>query len=134
MSSSLMHLKVVLPSALLLDVSEVRQIVVETQAGAYGLLPRRLDCVAFLVPGIISYKTADDQEGFVAVDAGVIVKHDREVSITVRRAFASKDLALLHRQLSQFLQALSESEVDRRQHKQHLEAGFLRRFAEFRHA
>ena len=42
--------------------------------GSFGLLPHRLDCVAALVPGILTYETKEDGTVYLAVDQGVLVK------------------------------------------------------------
>ena len=60
------------------------RIVAESAGGSFGLLPRRLDCVAALVPGILVYETPARGEVFVAVDEGVLVKSGRNVLVSVR--------------------------------------------------
>ena len=47
-----MRLRVVLPERLLLD-EETTKIVAEARNGSFGLLPRHVDFVAGLVPGIV---------------------------------------------------------------------------------
>ena len=47
-----MRLKVILPHQLFLEQTGVKRIVLDTTSGSLGILPRRLDCVATLVPGI----------------------------------------------------------------------------------
>jgi F-type H+-transporting ATPase subunit epsilon len=63
-----MHLKVLLPFGVFAEHDDVARIVVETRAGSCGLLPRRLDCVAALVPGILIYQCQAQPEVYVAVD------------------------------------------------------------------
>src|SRR5210317_2134186 len=70
----LMNLRVLLPFQVFADKSGVSRIVAETRAGSLGLLPRRLDCVAALAPGILTYETEAEGEVYVAVDEGVLVK------------------------------------------------------------
>ena len=57
----LMHLKVLLPYGIFADQHGVARIVAETRDGSCGLLPRRLDCVAALVPGKLA--TVDAYRG-----------------------------------------------------------------------
>ena len=71
---SLMNLRVLLPFQVFADKSGVSRIVAETRAGSLGLLPHRLDCVAALAPGILTYETEAEGEVYVAVDEGVLVK------------------------------------------------------------
>lgn len=134
MASTLMQLKVMLPDKVFLALDEICRIVVETSAGAYGLLPQRLDCVAAVAPGILTYETAAGDEVFVAHDKGVLVKHGQQILIAVRRAFTGTDLALMQHQLSEQFLAQGEQEHAQMQLQTRLESGFLRRFAEFRHA
>jgi len=46
---------------------------------SFGLLPRRLDCVAALAPGILIYEDEAEGEVYVAVDDGVLVKTGLDV-------------------------------------------------------
>ena len=69
-----MNLKVLLPFQIFAEKTGVSRIVAETREGSFGLLPHRLDCVAALAPGILTYETESDGEVFVAVDEGVLVK------------------------------------------------------------
>ncbi len=68
-----MNLKVLLPYGVFAARSAVARIVAETHEGSCGLLPRRLDCVAALVPGILIYQCAGQPEVYAAVDKGVLV-------------------------------------------------------------
>lgn len=130
--SALMQLKVVLPTKVFLELDAVCRIVVETSAGAYGLLPQRLDCVSAVVPGILTYETAGGDEVFVAHDEGVLVKYGSQVLMSTRRAFSGSDLNLMHRQLREQILDQGEDELAQQQLQTRLESGFLRRFAEFR--
>ena len=51
-----MHLKILLPFAIFAERTAVSRIVAETLQGSMGILPRRLDCVAALVPGILLFE------------------------------------------------------------------------------
>lgn len=128
-----MNLRILLPSQVFAEVSEVSRVVVETTRGSYGLLPNRLDCVAALVPGILTYQVAGAPEVYVAVDEGVLVKTGAELRVSVRRALSGVDLAELRDAvLRQFL-ALDAQEQSARQVLAKLEVGFLRRFAALQH-
>jgi F-type H+-transporting ATPase subunit epsilon len=76
------RLKVLLPSRVLLD-EEVQKVVAEAANGSFGMLPRHVDFVAPLAPGLLSFVDADGEERFVAVDEGMLVKHG--VSVPIRR-------------------------------------------------
>lgn len=49
-----MHLKVLLPFQVFADKTNVTHIVVETREGSFGLLPKRLDSVSGIEPGILT--------------------------------------------------------------------------------
>jgi alternate F1F0 ATPase, F1 subunit epsilon len=111
----------------------VLRIVAETNVGSFGLLPRRLDCVAALKPGILIYETDEDGEVFLAVDEGILVKTGPEVLVSVRRALGGADLDQLHDAVEQEFMALDETERNIRSVMAKLESGFLRRFVSFQH-
>jgi F-type H+-transporting ATPase subunit epsilon len=128
-----MNLKVLLPFQIFAEKTGVSRIVAETREGSFGLLPHRLDCVAALAPGILTYETAADGEVFVAVDEGVLVKTGPDVLVSVRRAVSGTDLGQLHDTVKQEFQILDEHEQSVRSVTAKLESGFLRRFATFQH-
>ncbi|MEO8279624.1 MAG: F0F1 ATP synthase subunit epsilon [Ideonella sp.] len=128
-----MRLEVLLPFQVFADEPDVARIVVETAAGSFGLLPHRLDCVAALVPGILSYQSAAHGEVFVALDEGVLVKTGDAVLVSVRRAIGGADLGQLRAAVAREFVQLDEQERDLRSAMAGLEAGFLRRFAGMEH-
>ena len=133
MQPTLMNLKVLLPFQIFAEKTGVSRIVAETREGSFGLLPHRLDCVAALAPGILTYETAADGEVFVAVDEGVLVKTGPDVLVSVRRAVSGTDLGQLHDTVKQEFMTLDEHEQSARLVTAKLETGFLRRFATFQH-
>ena len=82
-----MNLKILVPFQIFAERTGVSRIVAETREGSFGVLPRRLDCVAALVPGILVYEHEAEGEVYVAVDEGVLVKTGPEVRVSVRNAF-----------------------------------------------
>jgi len=126
-----MNLKVLLPFQIYADKTGVSRIVAETREGSFGLLPHRLDCVAALTPGILTYQTEVGEEVFVAVDEGVLVKTGPDVLVSVRRAIAGKDLAQLHTAVEKEFLTMDERERNVRSVTAKLETGLLRRFAMF---
>jgi F-type H+-transporting ATPase subunit epsilon len=128
-----MNLKVLLPFQIFVEKTGVSRIVAETREGAFGLLPHRLDCVAALTPGILVYETDAAGEVFIAVDEGVLVKAGANVLVSVRRAIAGTNLGQLRDAVEQEFLTLNEQEQSVRSVVAKLEAGFLRRFATFKH-
>lgn len=133
MPPTLMHLEVLLPFGIFTEKTGVSRIVAETREGSFGLLPRRLDCIAALSPGILTYETEADGEVFLAVDEGVLVKAGRNVLVSVRRAAVGSDLSQLHDVVAKEFLAVDQREREVRATMARLETGFLRRFATFRH-
>ncbi|GAA0411644.1 F0F1 ATP synthase subunit epsilon [Pseudomonas extremaustralis] len=125
----LMTLKVLLPFEIFAVEENVSRIVVETPEGSFGLLPRRLDCVAALVPGILSFQSETQGEVFLALDAGVLVKTGQTVVISARRAIRGEDLSRLHEAVEQQFLTLDTQEIAMRATMARLESGFMRRFA-----
>jgi F-type H+-transporting ATPase subunit epsilon len=126
-----MNLKVLLPFQVFADKTGVSRIVAETHEGSFGLLPHRLDCVAALAPGILTYETEADGEVFVAVDEGVLVKTGKDVFVSVRRALEGKDLGQLREAVTREFLTLDEHEQSVRTVMAKLETGLLRRLATF---
>jgi len=126
-----MHLRVLLPFQVFADIADVLRIVVETPAGSFGLLPRRLDCVAALAPGLLIYETQAQGEVCLAIDEGVLVKAGPQVLVSVRRAMGGADLDQLRAVVEREYLTLDEGEKSLREVSAKLESGFLHRFAEF---
>lgn len=134
MLQSLMKLKVLLPFQVFAEKVSVLRIVAETREGSFGLLPHRLDCVAELVPGILTYETEAEGEVHVAVDAGVLVKTGLEVVVSVRNAIGGTRLEELREAVEQEFLTLDEHEQSVRLAMARMETGFIRRLAELHHA
>jgi F-type H+-transporting ATPase subunit epsilon len=124
-----MRLKILLPFQVFADKTGVSRIVADTSEGSFGLLPHRLDCVAALVPGILTYDTNADVEAFVAVDEGVLVKTGADVLVSVRRAMAGADLGRLRETVEREFLILDDQEKSVRSVVAKLEGDFIRRLA-----
>jgi F-type H+-transporting ATPase subunit epsilon len=128
-----MNLKILLAFQVYAEKTSVSRIVAETREGSFGLLPHRLDCIAALAPGILTYQTETDGEVFVAVDEGVLVKAGPDVLVSVRRAIGGTDLGQLREAVEKEFLTLDKDEQSVRQVVAKLETGFLRRFATLQH-
>ena len=133
MPAALMTLEVLLPFRTFAEAKSVSRIVAETQEGSFGLLPQRLDCVAALVPGILSYETPESGEIYVAVDEGALVKTGQRVIVSVRAALAGTDLEKLRDSVVREFRSLDEHERSVRAVMAKLETGFLHQFLAFQH-
>ena len=128
---ALMNLKVLLPFQIFADKTGVSRIVAETREGSFGLLPHRLDCVAALAPGILTYQLGAQAEVYIAVDEGVLVKTGLDVLISVRNAIGGTDLGQLHAAVEREFLHLNERERSVRSVMAKMESDFISRLAEF---
>jgi F-type H+-transporting ATPase subunit epsilon len=126
-----MKLKVLLPFEVFADKTGVSRIVAETREGSFGLLPHRLDCVAALAPGILTYQLGAEAEVYIAVDEGVLVKTGLDVLISVRNAIGGTDLGQLHAAVDREFVHLNEREQSVRSVMAKMESDFISRLAEF---
>jgi F-type H+-transporting ATPase subunit epsilon len=133
MQPTRMSLKVLLPFRIFAQKTGVSRIVAETREGSFGLLPRRLDCVAALAPGILTYEDEVEGEVYVAVDEGVLVKAGSDVLVSVRNAIGGTDLGQLREAVEREFLNLGEREVNVRSVMEKLESGFISRLAKFHH-
>lgn len=125
----MMQLKVLLPSEVLIE-ETVEKVTAEAQNGSFCLLPRHIDFVAALVPGLLSYKTADGREVFLAVDEGILVKCGGEVTVSSRNAVKGLELGELRKTVEEQFEEVDEREKTVRSAMAKIEAGFVRRFLE----
>ena len=126
-----MRLEILLPFRVLIEETDVTRIVAETHDGSFGLLPHRRDCVAALVPGILTYQSETGGEVFVAVDEGVLTKVGDEVRVAVRRASRGTDLAKLRDAVQHDYLTRNALQQGARAATRKLESGFVSRFARF---
>jgi F-type H+-transporting ATPase subunit epsilon len=122
-----MDLKILMPFQIFAEKSGVSRIVAETREGSFGILPHRLDCVAALTPGILTYETVSEGEVFVAVDEGVLVKTGAEVLISVRHALGGADLGQLRGLVGREFLTLDEREQSVRSVVARMEGDLIRR-------
>ena len=124
-----MTLKVLLPHDILWD-RPVRKIVAEAKNGAFCLFPRHIDCVAALAPGILTARTPEGAEIFLAVDGGVLVKCGQEVLISTRHAVSGSNLETLQDAVDEQFKLADERERETRSALAQFEAIAIRRFRE----
>jgi F-type H+-transporting ATPase subunit epsilon len=126
-----MNLKILLPFGVFAERADVLRVVADTTDGSYCLLPHRLDCVAALVPGILTYETKDNGTVYVGIDQGVLVKAGAQVTVSVRRAIAGSDLEQLRDAVERDFLKLDEQERNVRTAVAKMESGLMGRLAEF---
>ena len=126
-----MNLKILLPFGVFAEKADVLRVVADTTDGSYGLLPHRLDCVAALVPGVLTYETKDGGTVYVGIDQGVLVKAGDQVTVSVRRAVGGTDLGQLKDAVARDFLKLDEQERNVRTAVAKMESGLMGRLAEF---
>ena len=128
-----MSLEILLPIGVFINQPNVLRVVVDTTNGSYGLMPNRLDCVASLVPGILTYESKNCETVYVAVDEGVLVKMGAEVTVSVRRAIRGMDLTQLRDTVANEFLRIGEQERDVRNAVAKMDSGLIGQLAEFEH-
>ena len=129
----LMNLKILLPFRVFAEKTGVVRVVAETGSGSFGILPHRRDCVTALVPGILVFETETENEAYVAVDEGILIKTGPDVLVSVRNAISGTGLEQLREAVEGEFMKEDERDQDVRSVMAKLESGFLRRLAIFHH-
>ncbi|HOW99628.1 MAG TPA: F0F1 ATP synthase subunit epsilon, partial [Deltaproteobacteria bacterium] len=110
----------------------VAKVVAEAGNGSFCLLPRHVDFVAALVPGLLRIFAADGTEEFYAVDEGILVKRGDDITVSTRNAVRVPDLGQARRVVEEKFKALDDREKSARTAAARLEADLVRRFMELR--
>ncbi|MEL6552526.1 MAG: F0F1 ATP synthase subunit epsilon [Cyanobacteria bacterium J06621_11] len=131
-TDSAMHLTVTLPHHVLVD-AVVTRLVAEGTHGSFCLLPKHIDCLSILEPGIFIYATADEPEkvteNYLAMGQGLLVKQGVSVSVSVWEAIAGDNLAQLHQAVETQFRQLDEQARLTQTALARLEAGLSRQFS-----
>jgi F-type H+-transporting ATPase subunit epsilon len=129
MTEKAMRLKIRLPAEILFE-EEVTRIRAEAENGWFGLLPKHIDFVTALVPGVLTFEPCGKPEEYLAVDSGVLVKCGAEVSVSTRQAVRGTSLDQLKQQVERQFLAQQEREKAARALESKLEADLVRRLME----
>lgn len=122
-----MKLSVLLPTGMLVD-QEVTKVTAEAENGSFCLLPRHIDFVAALVPGLLSFENEAGEEEFLAVDEGILVKCGPEVMVSTRNAVRGVPLGQLRRAVEKRFRVLDDRELQAREVLARLEADLVVKF------
>ena len=98
MPADVMRLRVVTPTALVVDEAAAK-VGAEDVNGSFTLLPRHIDLVTELVPGLLTFTDGAGTERLLAVDRGILVKAGDEVDVACGGAFPGDQVLTLQRQL-----------------------------------
>ncbi len=124
-----MRLRVLVPETVALDQS-VQKVSAEAEDGSFCLLPRHVDFVASLLPGLLSFTDQEGQESFLAVDRGTLVKCGDDVTVSTPRAIRNRPLGELQQAVRELLRVSDERERRAQAALAKIEADLLRRFIE----
>lgn len=124
-----MQLRLLLPARVLVEEAVVR-LVAEAENGSFGILPRHIDFLTALKPGVLVFENVRGIESFVGHDVGVFVKRGPEVLVSVRNAVQGESLASLRGIVEREFVTLDQRERTARTALARLEAGVVRRFIE----
>ena len=128
--TGLLRLRVLMPTRTVLE-RDVAKVVAEAVDGSFCLLPRHVDFVTALVPGILAHARRDGtEEEYVAVNGGVLVKVGPDVSVATAEAVPGDALERLRERVEREFLALDEQQRTARSVLARLEAGVLRRFVD----
>lgn len=126
-----MQLKIMLPSHIFLE-TKAKKIIARYNNGSFCLLPKHVDYIAELVPGIFSYTDLNDNVCYLAVDSGTLVKCAHEVLVACQHAVQGDNLETLTHTVEQQFIKLNDSERVAKSALARLEAGVVRRFTQLR--
>ena len=126
-----MRLLLSVSTEVLLD-CPIRRLIAESTEGHFCVLPRHVDLVTVLVPGLLSYVREDGNEAVVAVDHGVLVKVGDEIRVACERAQSASDPETAARAVREHFDVQSEREKRARATLARLEVDMVRRLGALR--
>ena len=128
-----MKLTILTPAATLLE-RQVAKVTAEAPNGFFCLLPRHVDFVTAIVPGVLSFTTEETtEEVFVAVDEGVLVKQGADVTVSTRNAATGEALERLEERVARQFRRRDAEAQKALQALNKIEAGFVRCFLDIQH-
>ena len=106
---SQVEMSIYLPSHIFWQADQVDKVVAEGLEGYFTLLPRHIDYVSVLVPGILNVHSAGVDSLF-AVDHGTLVKQGSTVRIATRNCVQGTDIKTLSAIVDQEFRELDDME------------------------
>ncbi|MBU0908998.1 MAG: F0F1 ATP synthase subunit epsilon [Proteobacteria bacterium] len=125
-------LGIYLPTRICWQADTVRKVIAEGLEGYFTLLPRHVDYIAVLVPGVLTVVDNAGQTFYFAVDHGSLVKQGGKVNISTRNCIEGKDFRSLVNIVATEFYQLDDLEKKARTALAGLEHSMLRRFAELK--
>lgn len=128
-----MRLRIFSPAREEVDL-HVTAVALQGAAGAFTVLPRHIDTVAVLVPGLVTFWTADGGEQIVAVDGGTVVKVGDDVLVSTPTAVHTRGLDAVGETVARTLLAREAHEEAARQALGRLQTDVVERMVELEEA
>jgi len=129
MNADQINLRILLPQRVAVD-QTVNKVTATGEDGSFCLLPRHVDFVATLVPGLLAYTDRSGEETIVAIDRGVLVKCGDEVLVSSPRVIGGRPLGELQRAVDEQFSALDERQRRAQAALGKIEADFVRSVVE----
>ena len=108
-----LSLTIATPSAVLVDVDDVRSLRAEDGSGGFGVLPGHADLLTVLPPSVVRGTRNDEPTRYCALSGGVLtIAGGNRVAIACRRATLGDDLERLEADVA--AQRAAELDADRR--------------------
>ena len=123
--TDVMELQVLVPDRVLVKAQAVR-IKGEGGQGNFVMLPRHLDSVTALVPGIFAFQSPADAWAYLAIDSGILVKQGPTVAVSVLQAIQGDDPTHLLQVVDAEFRQLDERQRQTQTALAQLEVGFIR--------
>ena len=99
-----MRLQTLTPSGIVVD-ERISRIRFDALDGSFTFLPKHADFATVIVPGLVSFEIAEGKnaghEIYMACDRGMLVKANKTVLLSVRRAVISENLQELSRTITE---------------------------------
>jgi F-type H+-transporting ATPase subunit epsilon len=125
-----MTLRIFLPAQIAVEEEGIERVRGEGVTGSFTLLPRHVDFVAPLAPGLLSFSRGEEEDQFVAINGGILVKEGGEIMISTTAATRGTEAEKLSEEVEAFYDRMTEREKQARLALRKMEADFVRRFTE----
>ena len=129
----MIQLRIYLPTEVFYQQDTVSKIVAEGLEGYFTLLPKHIDYVSVLVPGIMTIELANNSTTYIAVDQGTLVKCGNEVNVSVRNGVQGESIEKLSEVVDNQFKKIDDMEKKARAILTGLEFNMLKRFSELKH-
>lgn len=124
-----LEVRVVVPDRSIVSL-ECEKVLAEGLQGYFCLMPRHVDHVTALVPGIMKLTEAGGRERYLAVEEGTLVKRGRLVIVSVRGAVEG-ELGQLRLAVLENTRRVDDTEQKAKLALNHLEASLVRQMLEW---